>query len=62
MRADQTRSNRLNELRKMAYRLSEQGKSPEYIVLSLKSKITQWGVSAPTARNYFETVARQIGK
>ena len=61
MKADQTRSLRLNELRKLALRLASNGEAPEDKVLAIKYKITQWGVSKSTGNNYFDTVARQLG-
>jgi len=58
----QTRSTRLETLRKKALKHSREGKTAEYILLSLKSDIVMLGVSKTTAKDYFDTVVGQISK
>lgn len=56
------RSTRIDSLCKYAYRLQSEGKKPDEIVLLVKSKIVQMGVSAPTARQYFDAVVQRVSK
>jgi hypothetical protein len=62
MKNDQRRSIRLEILRKAALRLHAQGKSVDFMLLSLKSDITRLGVCSKTAKDYYDTVVGKIAK
>jgi len=62
MRLDQQKSFRIERLRKAALRRHAEGKSVDYMLLSLKSDITKLGVCSKTAKEYYNTVVGQISK
>ena len=62
MKSDLKRSDRIERLRKAALRRHAEGKSVEYMLLSLKSDIVKLGVCSKTAKDYYDTVVGQIAK